>query len=127
MKMFDTIQTTQAPQALGPYSQATMTDSFIFLSGQIGVSPTTGELVDLSIEGQITQVFCNIQAVLASAGVGLKSVIKLTVFIRDLADFSKVNQAMTALFVEPYPARSTVQVSGLPKNAAIEIEAIALR
>lgn len=127
MKMFDAIQTTQAPQALGPYSQAIMTDNFIFLSGQIGVSPTTGELVDLSIEGQITQVFSNIQAVLASAGVGLKSVIKLTVFVRDLADFSKVNEAMTTLFAEPYPARSTVQVSGLPKNAAIEIEAIALR
>jgi 2-iminobutanoate/2-iminopropanoate deaminase len=127
MKMFDIIQTTQAPQALGPYSQATITDRFVFLSGQIGLSPATGELVGESIDCQITQIFCNIQAILTSAGLGLKNIIKLTVFINDLADFSKVNEAMTALFSEPYPARSTVQVSGLPKNAAIEIEAIALR
>lgn len=127
MKTFDTIQTAQAPQALGPYSQATITDHFVFLSGQIGLSPETGELIDLSVDGQITQIFSNIQAVLTRAGLGFKDVIKLTVFIRDLADFSKVNDAMAALFTEPYPARSTVQVSGLPKNAAIEIEAIALR
>lgn len=127
MKTFDVIQTSQAPQALGPYSQGTMSDHLVFLSGQIGLVPATGELIDSTIELQLTQLFANMRAVLESAGLGFENIIKLTVFIKDLADFPKVNEAMTRYFKAPYPARSTVEVSGLPKNAAVEIEAIALR
>lgn len=127
MKTFDTIHTSQAPKALGPYSQGTMSNNLLFLSGQIGLVPATGELVDSAIEHQLIQLFENMKAILASAGLGLENIIKLTVFITDLADFPKVNEAMMQHFKAPYPARSTVEVSGLPKNAAVEIEAIALR
>jgi len=119
------IETTQAPQAIGPYSQAVEVQGFLFGSGQIPVDPQTGE-VSNTIEEQAHQVFKNISAVLQGAGLSLNHVVKTTLFLTDLSHFQQVNEIYTHYFKEPYPARSCVEVQGLPKNVLIEAEYIAV-
>lgn len=118
------IHTKNAPAAIGPYSQAIKINNLVFLSGQIPLNPQTNELVMENISAQTHQVFKNISAVVEAAGGTLANVVKLTIFVTDLADFATVNSVMAEYFTEPYPARSTVQISALPKNVNIEIEAI---
>jgi reactive intermediate/imine deaminase len=117
------VQTNAAPAAIGPYSQAIRAGDTIYLSGQIGLDPATGQLVD-GLEAQAHQVVENIRAVAQTAGGSLADIVKLTLFLADLADFAKVNEIMASRFEAPYPARSTVQVAALPRGARIEIEAI---
>jgi 2-iminobutanoate/2-iminopropanoate deaminase len=120
------IETKNAPEAVGPYSQAIRTGNFIFLSGQIGIDPQTKQLVEGGVEAQAKQIFKNIQAVLKEAGLGLQNVVKATVFLKDMADFKKVNEIYAAHFEPPYPARSAVAVRDLPLYVDIEIEVIAV-
>lgn len=120
------ISTEKAPKAIGPYSQAIRTDNFIFTAGQVGLDPATMELVDGGIEAQTRQVLTNLQHVLESADSGLKFVVKTTVFLQDMGDFAKMNTVYAEFFSENPPARSTVQVAGLPKGALVEIECVAL-
>ena len=117
------IHTSKAPPALGPYSQAVWVDNLLFLSGQIPLNHM-GELVIGTIEEQTKQVFSNINAIIKKSGGTLNDVIKLSVFVTDLGNFEAINKVMEALFSEPYPARTTIEVSALPKNAALEIEAL---
>lgn len=119
------IKTEKAPKAIGPYSQATAFENLIFLSGQIPIDPTTGNLDATTIEGQTEQVMKNLEAVLLAAGSGLSKVLKCTVFLVDMNDFSSFNKVYGSYFGEVPPARSTVQVVKLPKDAKIEIEVIA--
>src|SRR5690606_462699 len=117
------IQTNQAPQAIGTYSQAVRAGNTIYLSGQIGLDPATMQLAD-GIDAQIHQVFRNLQAVAAAAGASLADAAKITVFLTDLANFAKLNEIMAQYVPTPYPARSAVGVSQLPRGALVEIEAI---
>ncbi|MBQ2741386.1 MAG: RidA family protein [Oscillospiraceae bacterium] len=118
------IQTNNAPAAVGPYSQAVVTNNMLFTSGQIPVNPLTGEIPD-GIEAQANQVFTNLKNLLEAAGTSIAKTIKTTVFIQNMDDFAKVNQIYEAYFSAPYPARSCVEVSKLPKGVLIEVEAIA--
>ncbi|MBE6965827.1 MAG: RidA family protein [Ruminococcaceae bacterium] len=118
------IQTNNAPAAVGPYSQAVVTNNMLFTSGQIPVNPLTGEIPD-GIEAQANQVFTNLKNLLEAAGTSLAKAVKTTVFIQNMDDFAKVNQIYEAYFSAPYPARSCVEVSKLPKGVLIEVEAIA--
>lgn len=118
------IQTDQAPQAIGPYSQAVKHEGLVFLSGQIPLNPETMEMVSGGIEAQITQVFENLSAVCKAAGGSLDGVLKLTVFLTDMGDFPHVNTIMGQYFTAPYPARAAVGVAALPKGANVEMEAI---
>jgi 2-iminobutanoate/2-iminopropanoate deaminase len=120
------IHTEKAPQAIGPYSQAIKTDFAIFTAGQVGIDPATGELVSNSVEEQTRQALKNIQNVLEAAGSNLTNVVKTTVFLKDMNDFPKMNTIYAEFLGENPPARSTVAVAALPKNALVEIEAIAL-
>ena len=119
------ISTPNAPAAIGPYSQALRSGNMVFVSGQIPVNPATGEMVE-GIEAQAKQALTNLQNVLAAAGLTTKNVIKTTVFLADLKDFPTVNGIYEAFFEAPYPARSCVQVAGIPKGALVEIECIAI-
>ncbi|HET7371299.1 MAG TPA: Rid family detoxifying hydrolase [Gammaproteobacteria bacterium] len=121
---FAAISTDKAPAAIGPYSQAVRTGDTVYLSGQIGLDPETGELVAATVEAQTRRVFDNLRAVAAAAGGGLDKVAKLTVYLADLADYPVVNEVMAEYFEEPYPARAAIAVVGLPKGAAVEVEAI---
>ncbi|CCG19083.1 putative translation-inhibition endoribonuclease [Taylorella asinigenitalis 14/45] len=123
-----TIKSSNAPEALGPYSQGVLVNSgkTLYLSGQIGLDPKSNELVSVDTSEQAHQVFQNIKAVLQEAGCGFENVVKLTIFLTDLSKFSEVNEIMKTYFKEPFPARSTVEIKSLPKNAQIEIEAIAV-
>ncbi|EAE1645831.1 RidA family protein [Listeria monocytogenes] len=118
------IQTSSAPKALGPYSQAVKVNGLIFTSGQLGINPETGELADGATK-QAEQAFKNIAAVLAEAGSGLDKIIKATVFFKDLNEFKAVNEVYATFFSSDFPARSVFQVAKLPLDAAIEIEVIA--
>ncbi len=122
------VATTNAPAAIGPYSQAIHCGDMIYTSGQVGLDPATGKLVDGGIEAQTTQVLENLSHVLRAGGISLEHVIKTTVFLKDLKDFAAMN-AIYAKYLAPHgvvaPARSTVQVAALPKDALVEIEAIA--
>ncbi|EAD2020734.1 RidA family protein [Listeria monocytogenes] len=118
------IQTSSAPKALGPYSQAVKVNGLIFTSGQLGINPETGELADGTTK-QAEQAFKNIAAVLAEAGSGLDKIIKATVFFKDLNEFKAVNEVYATFFSNDFPARSAFQVAKLPLDAAIEIEVIA--
>ena len=117
------IHTANAPQAIGTYSQAICAGSSVYLSGQIGLDPATMQVVD-GIDGQIHRVFRNLQAVAAAAGANLDDAVKFTVFLTDLANFSRLNEIMSQYIKQPYPARSAVGVSQLPRGALVEIEAI---
>ena len=119
------IETRQAPSAIGPYSQAIETGDTVFLSGQIGLDPRTGSIVSGGIEHEARQVLDNIREVLRAAGLGFGDVVKTTIFLINLADFEVINGVYGEHFSEPCPARSTVQVSALPRGAMVEIEAIA--
>jgi 2-iminobutanoate/2-iminopropanoate deaminase len=113
-----------APAAIGPYSQAVKTGNFLFCSGQIPIDPATGKIEASTVEGQTEQVLFNIRALLASQGAELSQVVKATVFLKEMTDFPKINPLYEVAFAGHKPARSTVQVAGLPLGALIEIEVI---
>ncbi len=119
------IHTKAAPAAIGPYSQAVEHAGLLYTSGQIGLQPGSGELVAGGFEAQVRQAFANLTAVLAAANAKPADVIKLTLYLTDLAEFATVNAIMAQTFAEPYPARSTVGVASLPRGALFEVEAIA--
>lgn len=120
------IATTNAPGAIGPYSQAIDTGSFVFISGQIPVNPATGEIPE-GIEAQAAQSMTNIKAILAEAGLTMDNVVKTTVFLADKSLFADMNKVYAENFTAPFPARSAVAVKELPKQVLVEIEVIALR
>ncbi|MBM88845.1 MAG: reactive intermediate/imine deaminase [Gammaproteobacteria bacterium] len=120
----EAIQTADAPAAIGPYSQAIKSGSMIFLSGQIPLNPATMELAGTGIDEQTQQVFKNLGVVTAEAGGNLNNIVKLSIFLTDLNNFDSVNAIMAEHFSEPYPARSTIEVSALPKGALVEIDAV---
>jgi 2-iminobutanoate/2-iminopropanoate deaminase len=116
----------KAPAALGPYSAAIATGDLVFCSGQTPIVPATGQLAPGSVADQTRQVLRNVSAVLEAAGLGLDDVVKTTVFLTDMADFAEMNAVYAEFFSAPFPARSTVQVAGLPVGASVEIEAVAV-
>ena len=118
-----TVSTPNAPAAIGAYSQAVRAGKTLYLSGQIGLDPATGRLVD-GIENQILRVFENLKAVAEAGGGSLADAVKLTVYLTDLAHFARVNEIMSAYFEQPYPARAAVGVAALPRGALIEADAI---
>jgi 2-iminobutanoate/2-iminopropanoate deaminase len=123
--MKEQIIAKNAPTVIGPYSQAIRVADLLFCSGQVPLSPTTGKLLEGSISEQTRQVMENLKAVLETAGLSLDKIVKTTIFLKDFGDFAAVNEAYAQFFQPPYPARSTVEVSRLPRDAQIEIEAIA--
>lgn len=128
MSARETIHTTAAPTAIGPYAQAVAAGAYVFTSGQIGLDPLTGRLVDGGAEAQTRQVMANLAAVLAAAGLTFGDVVKTTIYLTDMDDFAGVNRVYGESFDGgPVPARSTVTVAALPRGAAVEIDAIALR
>jgi 2-iminobutanoate/2-iminopropanoate deaminase len=118
------ISTNKAPQAIGPYSQAVKTGNLIFISGQVPINPETGDVVSGSIEDQANQVIENIRNICEAADRDLGDIVKLSIFLTDLGNFLIVNELMKKYFSEPYPARATIEVSGLPLGVDVEIEAI---
>ena len=118
------IATNRAPAAIGPYSQAVRSGSQVFLSGQIPIDPATGQLVEGDISVQSRRVFDNLSAVCAAAGGSLDQVVRVGIYLMDLGDFAAVNAVMAEYFTAPYPARSTIQVAGLPRGARVEVDAI---
>ena len=120
------VSTPDAPQAIGPYSQAIRAGQFLFLSGQIPLDPVTGEVVTGDVRAQTRRVLDNISGVLDAAGVSMDAVVKTTVFLVDMTEFPAMNEVYATAFESPAPARSTVQVSRLPRDVRVEIEAIAL-
>ncbi|MEL0082361.1 MAG: RidA family protein [Gammaproteobacteria bacterium] len=118
------VTTDLAPAAIGPYSQAIRAGSTVYLSGQIPLDPATGEIIEGDIDAQIGQVFNNLEAVANAAGGSLQDAVKITVFLTDLAHFSRVNQIMADRLTPPYPARAAVEVSALPKGVDVEADAI---
>jgi 2-iminobutanoate/2-iminopropanoate deaminase len=120
------IQTEKAPKAIGPYSQAIQAGNLLFLSGQIPIDPKTGELVKGDIRQQAQQVLENLKGVLESQKLGMGEVVKVTIFLKDMGNFNQVNEVYATYFPSSPPARSTVEVAKLPREADIEIEAIAL-
>ncbi len=116
----------EAPAAIGPYSVAIRAGQFVYTAGQIGIDPATGKIVSGGVEAETRQALTNLKHVLEAAGSGLGSVVKTTVFLRDMEDFARMNAVYAEFFTEAYPARSAVQAAALPKGAAVEIEAVAL-
>ncbi|WP_033613134.1 RidA family protein [Helicobacter pylori] len=125
--MKEVIHSTLAPKAIGPYSQAIATNDLVFVSGQLGIDATTGEFKGTDIHSQTTQSMENIKAILKEANLGMDSVVKTTILLKSLDDFAVVNEIYGSYFTEPYPARATFQVTKLPKDALVEIEAIAIK
>ena len=121
------LSTTNAPAAIGPYSQGVEVNGHVFVSGQLPVDPATGEFAEGGIKGQTLQIFKNIAAILNEAGMTLDNVVKTTVFLTDMADFADMNEVYATQFTGTFPARSAFAVKTLPKNAPIEIEVIAMR
>ena len=124
--MKEIIATDQAPRAIGPYSQAVRAGNVIFASGQIPIDPSTGEFVAGGVAEQTEQVMRNITAVLEAAGSGLNQIVKTTVFLADMNDFTAMNEVYARFFPETPPARATIQAARLPRDAKVEIEAIAV-
>jgi 2-iminobutanoate/2-iminopropanoate deaminase len=122
----DAVSTNAAPAAIGPYSQAVRAGQFLFLSGQIPLDPSTGVVVPGDVATQAHRVMLNIQAVLHAAGATFEHVVRTTIFLADLADFAIVNEVYGGYFGTPPPARSTVQVAGIPKGSRLEIDVIAV-
>jgi 2-iminobutanoate/2-iminopropanoate deaminase len=120
------VTSTDAPAAIGPYSQGVRAGEFLFLSGQIPLDPATGAMVAGDIAAQIERVMANLGAVLAAAGCGFDDVVRSTIYVVDMADYAKINEIYGRFFAAPYPARSTVQVSALPRGARVELDAIAV-
>ncbi|QEF32965.1 RidA family protein [Helicobacter pylori] len=125
--MKEVIHSTLVPKAIGPYSQAIATNDLVFVSGQLGIDATTGEFKGADIHSQTTQSMENIKAILKEVGLEMDSVVKTTILLKSLDDFSVVNEIYGSYFKEPYPARATFQVAKLPKDALVEIEAIAIK
>jgi len=123
--MKKTVSTDQAPKAIGPYSQAVIYNGIAYLSGQIPLDPSTGQIIEGGIEAQTQRVLENIKAVLQAAGASLDSVLKTTVFLKDMSDFPKMNEVYARYFPTDAPARSTVQAARLPRDVMVEIDAIA--
>jgi 2-iminobutanoate/2-iminopropanoate deaminase len=121
------IETSSAPAAIGPYSQAIEQQGWVFCSGQIGLDPKSGTLVAGGVEAETRRALENLRAVLAEAGLGFHDIVKTTIFLADLGDFEVVNRIYGEHFSAPYPARSTVQAAALPRKARVEIEAIAIK
>lgn len=121
------VSTDRAPAAIGPYSQAVEHGGVVYCSGQIALDPATGQLVDGGTAVEAERVLQNLQAVLAAAGCGFADVVRVTIYLVDLADFATVNEAYGRYVREPYPARATVGVAALPRGARVEIDAIAIR
>jgi len=119
----EVIHTASAPAAIGPYSQAIRAGGTVYLSGQLGLDPATGDLRE-GVEAQTRQALDNLQAVAVAAGGSLEDIVKLTLLLADLSDFAKVNEIMASRFKQPYPARATYQVAALPKAGRIEVEAV---
>ena len=120
------IATDKAPAAIGPYSQGVAAGNLLFVSGQLGIDPTSKTLVTASFEDQVKQAFTNLQNVAAAGGATLSDAVKLTLFLTDLSKFATVNETMKQFFNEPFPARSTIEVSGLPVKGEFEVEGIFL-
>jgi 2-iminobutanoate/2-iminopropanoate deaminase len=120
------IATDGAPKAIGPYSQAIATEQLVFTAGQVALDPHSGEMVGRTTAEQTEQVFANLKAVLAAAGSSLTGVVKTTVYLADMADFAQMNEVYAKHFGAHKPARSTVQAAGLPRNARVEIDVIAI-
>ena len=118
------IKTNNAPAAIGPYSQAVVVNNMVYTSGQIPINPVTGEISE-GIEAQANQVFANIKNLHEASGTSIDKVVKTTVFIKNMNDFSKLNEVYGTYFTSPYPARSCMEVSALPKGVLVEVEAIA--
>ena len=125
--MKEIISTAQAPAAIGPYSQAVAWNGLLFLSGQIPLDPATGAIVEGGVEEQTVRVLENLGAVLTAGGASYSTVLKTTIFVKDLADFAKVNEIYSRYFQSAPPARATVEVARLPRDVKVEIEAIAFR
>jgi 2-iminobutanoate/2-iminopropanoate deaminase len=123
--MREVVQTDRAPKPIGPYSQAVRCGGLVFTSGQVGLDARTGEMAKGGVRVEAEQVFANLAAVLTAAGTSLQRAVKVTVFLTDMAEFALVNEVYSRFVSEPYPARSTIQVAGLPKGAAVEVEVIA--
>ena len=123
--MKQVIHTDSAPAAIGPYSQAIQIGDLLFVSGQVPIDPSTGAIVEGDIKAQAQQSLNNLKAILNAAGTNMGAVVKTTVFLADMNDFAAMNEVYAQFFQEPYPARSAVQVARLPKDAKVEIEAIA--
>ncbi len=121
------IHTDHAPKAVGPYSQAVMAGDFLYCSGQIAINPTNNEVMKVGVKEQTHQVMKNVEAVLSQAKLNFGSVIKTTIFLTDMNDFAVVNEVYASYLQSPYPARSTVQVSALPKGVNVEIEVVAVK
>jgi len=121
------ISTAGAPSAIGPYSQGIIHGDLVFLAGQIGLDPANGRLVEGGAVAEVERALANVRAVLEAAGSGLDHVLRVVLYLADLADFEAVNQAMARAFREPFPARSTVEVARLPRDARVEIEVTAAR
>jgi len=120
------ITTADAPEAIGPYSQAIAAGTMVFVSGQIALDPGTGILVPGTVADETRRVLENLRAVLTAAGLGMETVVRTTVYLTSLADFPVVNQVYAEFFAAPFPARATVQVAALPRGARVEIDAIAV-
>ena len=118
------IFTERAPKAIGPYSQAVSAGGFTFVSGQVAISPETGDLINSSIKDQAEQVIKNLTAICEEANGSLADIVKLTIYITDMNDFAVVNETMQKYFSEPYPARATVEVSALPLGVNVEMDAV---
>ena len=121
------VSTSAAPSAVGPYSQAIATEDLVFCSGQVGLDPATGELIEGGLEAQTERTLKNLAAVLDAAGCSVGDVVKTTCFLADIADFAAFNAIYARFFPDPPPARSTFQVAALPKGARVEVEAVAVR
>jgi 2-iminobutanoate/2-iminopropanoate deaminase len=120
------VESADAPKAIGPYSQAIVANGFVYTAGQVGVDPKTGALVEGGIVEQTEQALKNVEAVLKAADSGMEDVVKTTVFLADMNDFAKMNEIYAKRFKQPFPARSTVQVARLPRDARVEIEVVAV-
>ena len=125
MRKRTSVSTDQAPAAFGPFSQAIKTESFVFVTGQLPLDPASGKLVSEDVQQQTHQVLQNLKAILAEAGSSMDQVVKATVFITRMDDFDQMNRVYETYFTKPFPARSCIAVSGLAKDAKVEIEAIA--
>jgi 2-iminobutanoate/2-iminopropanoate deaminase len=121
------INTGNAPAPIGPYSQAIEAGGLIFVSGQVAIEPSTGELVLDDIKTETTRVMENVKAILSEAGIGFGHIVKTTIFLKDMASFAQVNEVYGSYFTEKFPARETVAVAGLPKNVNVEISVTAIR
>jgi 2-iminobutanoate/2-iminopropanoate deaminase len=121
------VHTNEAPRAIGPYSQAIVAEGFVFTAGQIALDPASGEVLATDIVGQTEQVLRNLASVLEEAGSRMAKVVKTTVYLADMAEFSAMNEVYARHFGDHKPARSTVQVAGLPKNVRVEIDVVAVR